>query len=287
MGKLSELRTALLDILHATKEADLRIIVGGGYGIFLKREYVKETGVRTLLKELPEARATNDLDIFLRPELLIESEKLKPLAKAIEVLGYEVIPSAQKFQFIKDPKGAEEIKIDLLTGPRESFKGKPVRTDGIRAQPKKSVGIHARTVDEAPTLEEGLMTFTLRGSLTSGEEFDSEVCIPHPFTYIMMKLYAFRDFFEIPGNKDEGQYHALDLYTILATTTEDEWEKALELAVACKGTEPFQEASRIVAKYFSEEIDFGIIRLKESKYFEERLDVKQFISLLQELFGEK
>jgi len=39
------------------------------------------------------ARATfdNDLDLYLRPELLIQSAKLKPLAKAIVRLDYQVV----------------------------------------------------------------------------------------------------------------------------------------------------------------------------------------------------
>jgi hypothetical protein len=44
----------------------------------------------------------------------------------------------------------------------------------------------------------------------------------------MMKLFAFRDRLSDP-NKEFGRYHALDLYTILATTTEQEWEYALHL----------------------------------------------------------
>ncbi|NLE38702.1 MAG: hypothetical protein GX621_11815 [Pirellulaceae bacterium] len=72
------LETALIDLLHETREEDLRLIIGGGYGIYLKREHVRELGVRTLLREWPEARSTNDLDLFLRPELLVDSMRLKP-----------------------------------------------------------------------------------------------------------------------------------------------------------------------------------------------------------------
>src|SRR5690606_3709977 len=150
---------------------------------------IKETGVPTVLRELPEARATNDLDLFLRPELLIESEKLMPLADAIRALGYEVVPSAAKYQFVKNPNGPGTIKIDLLTGPRNSFRGSDVKADVRRARPAKSVGIHAHPVDEAPTLEVGLLKYALNGRLSSGELFVAEVWLPHPFTYLMMKLF--------------------------------------------------------------------------------------------------
>jgi hypothetical protein len=51
--------------------------------------------MRTLLNQWPEPRSTNDLDLFLRPELLIESSKLKLLVSAIAELGYEVVPGAK------------------------------------------------------------------------------------------------------------------------------------------------------------------------------------------------
>ena len=42
---------------------------------------VAKEGSRTLWREWPEPRSTNDLDLFLRPELLIESVKLKPMGE--------------------------------------------------------------------------------------------------------------------------------------------------------------------------------------------------------------
>lgn len=88
MDVMPSLRTALLDILYETRNDDLRLIIGGGYGIFLKREYVQQVGIRTLFREWPEARSTNDLDLFLRPELLVVSERLRPMSEALQRLGY-------------------------------------------------------------------------------------------------------------------------------------------------------------------------------------------------------
>jgi predicted nucleotidyltransferase len=77
-------------------------------------------------------------------------------------------------------------------------------------------------------LEEGLLSIVLSGALSSGEPSKAEIFLPHPYTFAMMKLFAFRDRVE-DADKDFGRYHALDLYTILATTTEDEWAYALKL----------------------------------------------------------
>ena len=83
MITIPDLQTALLDLLHEMQGTDIHFIIGGGYGIYLRTDHVLQTGARTLFQEWPEARSTNDLDLFLRPELLIDSAKLKPLAEAI------------------------------------------------------------------------------------------------------------------------------------------------------------------------------------------------------------
>ena len=90
MISLQSLRNALLDLLRRLDGTEVKLIIGGGFGIFLKTEHVRAGEVRTLIapEAWPEARSTNDIDLFLRPELLIASEKLKPLASAI---SYEAL----------------------------------------------------------------------------------------------------------------------------------------------------------------------------------------------------
>ena len=187
MNRIIDLQTALLDLLRKVHDSDVRLIAGGGFGIYLKTDYVKKSGRRTFLAQWPEPRSTNDLDLFLRPELLIEPSKLKPLVRAIAELGYEVVPGAEKYQFAKPGPGGTDvdgIKIDILTGPQSRFSGTPVKADNRRARPKPSVGIHAHPVDEALTLEEGLLPIVLKGALSSGEAWKSEIFLPHPYTCV-------------------------------------------------------------------------------------------------------
>ena len=220
------------------------------------------------------------------PELLIQSTKLKPLAEAIARLGYQVVPGAEKYQFVKPGPGGIEagsVKIDILTGPQSRFQGTGVKTDERRARPNPSVGIHAHPVDEAPTLEEGLFSETLTGKISSGESWQAEVFLPHPYTFLMMKLFAFRDRLD-DANKEFGRYHALDLYSILATTTEMEWKQALEFRDQ-HGDEPYiREAGRLVSKHFSSLDRLGMIRLRESGYYRPGLQLDEFMTALQELF---
>ncbi len=289
MITIPDLQTSLLDLLFEIEGADITLIIGGGFGIYLKIDYVQRLGLRTLFQEWPEPRSTNDLDLFLRPELLINSAKLRPMGEAISKLGYQVVPGAEKYQFIKPgPRGtvAGGVKIDILTGPRDWFQGTKVKADARRARPKPSVGIHAHPVDEAPTLGEGLLPLTVEGKLDSGEPWQAEVFILHPYTFSMMKLFAFRDRLD-DANKEFGRYHALDLYTILSTTTEEEWTFALNLRDQ-HGSQPYVlEAGRLVSEYFSALDRLGMVRLRESTYYRPELQLDDFMSALQELFPEK
>jgi hypothetical protein len=286
MITIADLQTSLLDLFHEIEGSEVEVIIGGGFGIYLKVVHVAKEGPRTLWQEWPEPRSTNDLDVFPRPELLIESEKLKPLAAAIERLGYLAVAGAEKYQFVKPgPGGADpgSVKIDILTGPQSRFKGTKVRADARRARPHPSIGIHAHSVDEALTLEDGLLSIVLSGVLSSGESSRAEIFLLHPYTFALMKLFAFRDRVE-DANKDFGRYHALDLYTILAATIEDEWAYALKLRDQNRGKPGIVEAGRLVSKHFSGTDRLGILRLRESPYYRAELRLDEFMSVLQELF---
>jgi len=287
MTAMPGLQTALLDLLYEVRGTDVAIIIiGGGYGIYLKTGHVQRLGQRTLFQEWPEPRSTNDLDLFLRPELLIHAGKVKPLAKALAKLGYTVVPGAEKYQFVKPGPGggmAGSIKIDILTGPRTRFEGTKVKTDARRARPSPSVGIHAHPVDETPTLEEGLLTETLEGNLSAGRPWQGTVYLPHPYTFVMMKLFAFRDRLG-DADKEYGRYHALDLYTIMATTTEAEWREALAMRERHAEDAYVKEAGRIVSTYFAGLDSPGMIRMRESRYYRPELQLTDFMSALRELF---
>jgi hypothetical protein len=237
MNQMPELRTALLDLLVATQSANLRLILGGGYGLFLKREYVRSLGVPTLLQVWPEARSTNDLDVFLRADLLIDSKRLKPLRESLTVLGYQVIQGAEHYQFVRPGP----LKIDLLTGPASQFANSKVKVDERRASPRPSEKIHAHITNEAIALEEGLITIPVEGVTSTGTHEKSDIAIPHPFTYLLMKLHAYRDQLN-DTKKDNGAYHAMDLYAIIAMTTEPEWNQAKQFRQKYADVPEVQEA---------------------------------------------
>ncbi len=98
-----------------------------------------------------------------------------------------------------------------------------------------------------------------------------------------MKLFAFKDRLE-DESKEFGRYHALDLYTILATTTGEEWEGALRLRDQHEEQPYVVEAGQLVSEYFSAIDRMGMLRLRESPYYHAGLQLDEFMSALKELF---
>ena len=285
MSELVSLEKSLLDLLSKLDSTTLPIILGGGYGLYLRRTILEQEGTRTLLEHWPEARSTNDLDLFLRPELLCDSTRLVSLKSALDELGYTPVEGAEHYQFRKDdPDGfiKRGIKIDLLTGPSSCFEGKDLKVDRRRVRPNPSVKVHAHPTDEAITLDEHLqeVKFQIGGD---GESANKSVYLPHPFTYSLMKLFALRDQVAIQ-HKGFGSHHALDLYSIIAMMTESEWNQANEMANANAGSKIGREAHRIVFELFNSLTSQGLLVMRANPYCSGQLQLPEFIELIRELF---
>jgi hypothetical protein len=285
---MADLTSALLDLLHELEEVDIKLIIGGGFGIYLRYREFQRTHPRTLLRELPEPRSTNDLDLFLKAELLVDPERVTALSRALNHLGYEAVEAAKYYQFMKrgpgpDVGNAGSVKIDILTGPQRVFEAMGLRTDARRVRPKSLAHLHAHPVNEALTLEERLTPLKLDGRLTGGEAASGEVFLPHPFTYLMMKLFAFRDCMNDTA-KDHGRHHALDMYTIVALMTEEDWDSSVGMFAAHRGDPKIEEACGLIDKLFGSELDFGVLRLKENPYYRPEFQIADFLKALRDLF---
>lgn len=287
MNQLSTLTTALLDLTHETGMQQLGLIIGGGFGIYLKYREIRQNRQRTLLQEWPEPRSTNDLDLFLRTELLVDSHRLLPLVNALESLRYRAV--VKYYQFVKPASiagQAGEIKIDLLAGPRRILKASGVVAQERRAYPRPKIPLHAHPIDEALTLEEHLQPVSIHGLLSDGTPENAVVYLPHVFTYIIMKCYALRDRID-DATKDWGRHHALDLYTLIAMMTADEWKIAVAMRDAHREDIVVIEAGEIAKRLFSSDFSPGTLRLKESTYFQQSFQVTEFRDALHELLHGK
>src|SRR5262245_21675422 len=96
---MDPLRACLLDLLYELRDKDIPLTVGGGFGLFLKRQHLAERHERTLYVELPEPRATNDIDVFLRADLLTDRASTAALVNVIVRLGYVPVEEARYFQW--------------------------------------------------------------------------------------------------------------------------------------------------------------------------------------------
>jgi hypothetical protein len=281
---MDPLITSLLDLLFELREQGPSLTVGGGFGLFLKRLNLAETGDRTLLARLPEARATNDLDLFIRAEILADLDRTRQIAEAIRSLRYEPVEDAKFLQWKKKIQlgsVTKEVKIDLLVGPLGEYRNR-LHIKGPRARPKGEIELHAHCTEEAIRIEEQPFPITVRGVRSNGEPHQATVFVPQAFPYLMMKLCAFDDR-RNDRDKDVGRHHALDLYTIVGMMTEAEHEHASLLGREQAEDPHVRRARGIVAVYFSERTALGVLRLREHRLFREDFQIDDFIGVLNEV----
>ena len=253
MAWVDPLTANLLDLLVELRGLPVPLTIGGGFGLYLKRMRLDETRERTLFSQLPMPRATNDLDLFVRADVLCDLQSMKAVAVALDRLGYEVVPEAKYMQWKKhfDLHGQDrEIKVDLLVGPLGQFRER-LHVRGVRARPIGPIKLHAHTLEEAVHIDEAPVTLTISGNRSNGEPTEAQIHVPQPFTYLMMKLFAFRDRKE-DEDKNLGRHHALDLYTIVAMQVESEYQESLRLGNLYVGDRHVETAREIIRSDFAE-----------------------------------
>ncbi len=277
MNEQDVLKTCLLDLNRELESEGIPLILGGGYGLYLKQLDLQARGVRTLLdiEMWPEPRATNDLDVFLQAEIVTDAERMEVLRHALDRLGYAAIESARYYQFVKPISAGRKVKLDLLAGPLGDYEER-VPKDPRRVRPRPSVDLHARRVDEAVGIEEEWTELRVTGFLSDGAPYSATVIIPQGFSYLLMKLYAFRDQRE-NNVKEFGQHHALDCFRIVAMMTKDEYELVLSLSEKHQHHERVEEARSIVNDHFCDEESLGVLRLREHPLFRPEMDVEGFL----------
>lgn len=253
------LREELRKLTRALEPHGIRLIVGGGYGLLLRAEQIRLSGARTRFSELPGARSTSDIDIFLGAEVITDAAKTALIRDALDALGYEPIEGAKYYQFVLPvayaglPRG---VKIDLLAAPVSGDKKATVRQDRRRIRPRAGGGLHAHTTPEALTVED------LTQPVDLGGDEPGVVYLPHPFSYLLLKLFALRDRLDDEA-KGRGAYHAFDIYRTVAMMTSGEWEESVQMQVRYATTEPVAEAGRLVKELFSSLESPGTVRLRE------------------------
>jgi hypothetical protein len=242
MNEITDLlRTELEGLAAALEQHAVPLIIGGGYGLLLRQQQVQQSGARTV-REVPEARSTNDLDIFLSVEVVADSAKMEALRDVLRGSGYHSVEGAEHYQFRKGVlyRGSErEIKVDLLAPPpRDPSRLEKVRVDVRRIRNRGVRGIHAHTVPEAFAIGEGVTPLEMQGAPAT------DVWLPHPYSSLLLKLYAYRDRRDDPA-MHLGRHHAFDLYRIIAMMTEEDYGTAEGYRDRFAADETVEEARRI------------------------------------------
>ena len=113
MAWMDPLAAHLLDLLFELRRHPVPLMIGGGFGLYLKRMRLDETHDRTLFSQLPMPRATNDLDLFIRADVLCDLESM-------EVVGFGLFLQALRKQFAGNRVahlGRLVLNVDELRSP--------------------------------------------------------------------------------------------------------------------------------------------------------------------------
>jgi hypothetical protein len=146
---MEALTTAVLDLVHELPKLPDQLMVGGGFGLYLKQRHLEETGdVDTLIpgEAWPPARATEDVDLLLPTEIIAEIDEMRAIRTALDRLGYG--PGVEHFQFTKRV-AAGKLKIDLLTCAPSGAEASKLHIKKPRVRPRGDVQLHACLTPEA------------------------------------------------------------------------------------------------------------------------------------------
>jgi hypothetical protein len=220
---MTPLFTTILD-LDASLGGKADLLLGGGLGLYLKQEHLRQTGTRTLipLDRLPQPRTTEDIDLFLRAEVIADAHEVARYRRALDSLGFRVVEGAKWMKFVR-PIGATEVVLDLMAGPLGEHTGR-VQASDTRIRPRDleaEVGLHARRTDDAVGVERSPLRLSIHGRRSDNTRTTVEVLVPQAFSYALMKLGALRDRID-DVDKQQGRHHAMDLYRIVGLLTEQE-----------------------------------------------------------------
>ena len=278
------LRTNLLDLLHAVGDDTQRILLGGGYGLYLKQLHLVEAGVRTLIDaELwPSPRATEDLDLMLSAELVGDVRSMNSLRAVLDKLDYIVKKGAEYEQFVRTITDTQVVKIDLLTAQLGVLEGfSTIKADSRRARPVAATRpkLHAHPTDGALSLTDAPSVLGVAGKLSNGQAFAVTVQIPDPFNYLLMKLTAYRDRRDDP-DKDLGRHHALDVFRIVAMLTEPERDQVHANLRAFASDAQARSCVALVRSDFASDTARGVLAMREHQLWRNNSQLPAFLETL-------
>lgn len=257
---LDLLQDELCQLTLLLAEKNIRLYVGGGYGLLLRQRRIRAKGIRTI-RPIPPERSTEDLDLYLTAELIVDGEAVMAIRDALAERGYRGVDAALYYQFSKEVtyRGqTRRTKIDLLAAlPVDPEQLEKLKFDKRRVRPRTVTKIHAHPNPEARHITEYALEVELQGC-----EDAVSVMVPHPYVYASLKLHVYRDR-RHDEEKEMGRHHAFDLYRLFSMITEEEWNQALSLRDKLAEDATILDARHIVTDLFFDENAPGVLAMRE------------------------
>ncbi len=206
------------------------IIVSGGFGMRLKLAHLLETGAQMLVQEVPQPRATGDLDILLRVPFWIEPERASSIRGMLEQLGYKVILHSWHFRKPFAEIEGRFVKVDLQS--RSPLPNEPVKVRRRQVGREMGTGLSGFETVEAFAIDYSPVQIPL---VLDGAK--ANILVPHPYAWLNLKIAAAFDWLqEIEGklapkkNSDGDQSrrlkHVYDVPVLVAMMTAEELDQS-------------------------------------------------------------
>lgn len=253
------LRVALRELVQRLEPHGIDLFVIGGYGLVLRTNAIAASGERTLGGKTPLTRSTEDIDLILGEAIISSTNHAMQIRATLDDLGYTVIKGAENYQFKKSVERfgrSQTIKVDWHAAPVSESNLAKVKIDERRVRPELFREFHAHRTDEAVFVEDSAMSIDV-----SDDESPAIIRVPHPFAYLTLKLFALRDG-KIKSVPSDYFHHALDMFTIWATTTQREYDEALEMRRKYADNSIAKEAREIVSALFEGSPSYAILALR-------------------------
>lgn len=290
MTSFDALFQQLIVLKQRLDQASVPFILGGGMGLWLRDTFMTGSRAPRYKKVLP-SRSTEDLDLLLTADVIVDSNQMKELRDILKSLGFVAVVNYMQFEHELSVGGHRQtVKVDLLAAPPPKDHLDDVRINAFRIRPKQTKKIHAYLTREAAGIHISPITLDVSSGLDGSAP--AEVQIPSSLNYLVLKLHAFKDRHEVSdANPDGGRHHALDIFRIVTDMRESDWESAQRHTSTEKEMEYLQVAPSLQRRFFSDVSALGAVRIRENQsYQNERATFDTFLPLvlddLDELFSD-
>jgi len=251
----------LAELAKACQRKDVKPIICGGLGVYLSF-CNKEDEINQMI------RATQDIDLMLSKQDLLEEAKRKAIAEIItEELKYIVQPDKKHHGFMK----GDNQELDILVPPVE---GLPIRN--YRLNIVKST-LHGHITEEAEFIDEGLRTVRL--SDISGNNVgckETELYLPSPTNIMIMKLFAYNDRYQGKRkDQDRAMAHAWDIYITIMLADITNLKEGQAFLSRHADSKTIQKTKSIIEKSFSQYENIGWQTVLASPNFYPVLSITQ------------